>query len=79
MLNPVYLDTVRLLLDAVEVLPAAGRQVVEHAHALTGSRERSDEVAADEPGAPGDQIPNLRHVRLDAPQARVDGAAATSS
>src|SRR5262249_61821772 len=51
--------------EAGEVLPAAGREVVEDAHALAPFDEGAREVRADEAGSAGDEVG--RHERLLSP------------
>ena len=41
--------------DVGEVLPATGRQVVDHTNLVTERQQAVDDVRADEAGAPGDE------------------------
>ena len=45
------LDHLDVVLEPGEIPAVAGREVVEHAHAVTALEQRPNEVAADEPRA----------------------------
>src|SRR5215831_10795519 len=52
----------RLLRDAIEVGPRACRDVVEHSNPLARGRERRNEVASNESGAPCHEVSRHRLV-----------------
>ncbi len=50
------------LAPRIEIFAAPGREIVQHAHAMSGGEQCVAEVRADEPGAAGDEIEGGGHV-----------------
>jgi hypothetical protein len=48
-------------LEALEIGPIAGREVVQHAHFVSALDERVHEIRADEPGSAGDECLHPSH------------------